>query len=137
MIDDIKKIKSGKKELREFGLTVGLILAILGGIALWRGKPIGPYLLVPGILLAAAGIFMPHILKPLQKIWMGLAIVIGFFVSRIILSILFFLVMTPIGVMLRLCGKDILDQRMEREKDSYWHRRGPEKKTKESYNNQY
>ncbi|KIX15639.1 hypothetical protein X474_03070 [Dethiosulfatarculus sandiegensis] len=68
------------------------------------------------------GLLLPRVLKPLYLVWMSLASVLGYFVSRIILTILYFLVITPIGLFMRLLGKDILDKKMD-SKQSYWHRR--------------
>jgi len=137
MWGELKHIKSGRKELREFGLTIGAILVILGGIAIWRGKSVYPYFLGFGIVFIAAGIMLPQILKLPQKLWMGFAVILGFFMSRIILAILFYAVITPIGIITRILGKDILDQRTDRSAGSYWKMRETATKTKESYQNQY
>ncbi|MBN1354104.1 MAG: hypothetical protein JW994_05515 [Candidatus Omnitrophica bacterium] len=136
MLEDIKNIKSTRKELREFGLTIGIFLVILGILAVWRGKAVYPYFLATGILFISLGLWAPPLLKPLQKIWMGFSIVIGFFVSRFILIVLFYTVITPMGLITRLMGKDILDQRIDRTRESYWHKRN-EIKDKKSYENQY
>jgi len=138
MFDDLKNIKSGRKELREFGLTIGIILVVLGGLVLWRGKrEFSPYLLSVGVTFITLGLTFPGILKPLQKVWMGFSVVMGFFVSRIILSVLFFLVISPIGLIARLLGKDLLDQRIDKSVGSYWKDRDEVNKSKESYENQY
>ena len=137
MFEEIKDIKSTRKELREFGLTIGIILVILGSVALWRGKEIYPYLLGIGALFIILGFTLSQVLKPLQKTWMSFSIIIGFFVSRIILFILFFAVLTPIGLITRLLGKDILDQGIDRTRQSYWHDRTSEIENKKSYENQY
>ena len=137
MWDEIREIKSGRKELHEFGLTIGAILVILGGVAVWRGKGVYPYFLGCGLVLIIAGIALPQILKWPQKIWMGFAVILGFFMSRLVLSILFYAVITPIGMIMRLFGKDILDQRIDKTATSYWKARDDARKTKESYLNQY
>ncbi|MFH0764738.1 MAG: SxtJ family membrane protein [Candidatus Omnitrophota bacterium] len=137
MWDEIKNIKSGKKELREFGLTIGIILVILGGIAAWRGKPVYPYFLSFGIAFIAAGIIMPAALRFPQVAWMTIAVIVGFFMNRLILSILFYTVITPIGIIMRILGKDVLDQRIDKSAPSYWKKRETTTKTKESYQNQY
>lgn len=137
MIDEIKNIKSGKKELREFGLTIGVILVVLGSIAAWRGRPLYPYFLGFGIVFIAAGILLPRILKFPQKAWMGFAVVLGFFMSHLILSILFYAVITPIGMMMRVFGKDVLDQKIDKSSGSYWKARDEAIKPEESYQNQY
>ena len=137
MLEELKNIKSGKKELREFGLTIGAILVILGGIAAWRGRPVYPYFLGFGIAFMAAGMLLPKALKFPQVAWMGFAVVLGFFSSRLVLSILFYAVITPIGIIMRVFGKDVLDQRIDRSAGSYWKMRETATKSKESYQNHY
>ncbi len=137
IIEDIGNIKSSRKELREFGITIGVVLLILSGLALWRGKASFPYFGIAGILFVVSGLVVPNILKPLQKIWMALAVVMGFFMSRLILTAIFYGVITPIGVLTRLFGNDVLDQRLCKEKSSYWRDRSTTIKDKESYENQY
>jgi len=137
MLDELRGIKSGPRELREFGVTIGAVLIVIGDIAMARGRASWPCLLSAGLLFAALGLLRPAVLKPFQKAWMALGIVIGFFVSRIILSALFYGVITPIGLMMKLFGKDILDQRIDKDRSSYWLARPVAVKPKESYENQY
>ena len=82
------------------------------------------------------GVVAPQVLKPLQKAWMAFSVIIGFFMSRLILAILFFGVITPIGLLMKLFRQDILGQRIEKSISSYWRER-PAAKAKESYENQY
>ncbi|MBL7157169.1 MAG: ECF transporter S component [Candidatus Omnitrophica bacterium] len=137
MFEEIKDIKSTRKELREFGLTIGVILVILGAVTLWRGKPTYPYFLGVGALFITLGLMLPGVLKPLQKVWMSFAVIMGFFVSRIILTILFYVVVTPTGVIVRILGKDILDQRIDKNRKTYWQERDAKTKDKVNYENQY
>ena len=137
MWDEIKNIKSNKKALREFGLTIGVILVILGTVALGRGKAAYPYLYITGASFIVLGLASPAILKPLQMAWMAVSIVIGFFMSRLLLSALFYGVVTPTGLVMKMLGKDILDERIEKGKASYWKLRSEEEKTKDSYEKQY
>jgi hypothetical protein len=137
MWNEFKEIKSGKKQLREFGLTIGIILVILGGIAVWRGKCAGIPLLTLGTVLIVLGLGAPEVLKVPQKLWMALAVVIGFFMSRLVLAVLFYAVITPIGIIMKLFGKDVLDERINKGAASYWTERPAGEKSKESYENQY
>jgi hypothetical protein len=137
MIEDIKKIKSGTKELREFGLVVGGVLMALGGLMFWRGRPLAPYFLVIGTVLVTLGFANPRILTPLQKAWMAFAVVMGFFMSKVVLFILFYGVVTPIGIIMKLLGKDILDERIDKKAASYWKELPKEMKPKESYEKQF
>jgi len=137
ILHEIKNIKSGKKELREFGLTIGTIFIILAGIAFWRGRTTYIYFGAPGIIFIGFGIFLPAVLKPLQKAWMALSLFIGFFMSRLVLMILFYFVMTPIGFAAKIFGKDLLDERIEKDKVSYWRDIELGNRTRQSYENQY
>lgn len=134
---EIKNIKSSHKELREFGLTIGAILVILGSLALWRGKCVYPYLLAAGAFFIVFGLLAPQSLKWLQIAWMAFGAVLGFFTSRIVLAILFYAVITPISFLTKILGKDILDERIDKARTSYWQERAMPKKDKSSYENQY
>ena len=120
VIEEIKKIESSPKKLREFGLLVGGVLCALGILLWWRGRYTYPYFLFSGILLVIAGAVVPRSLKSLQKAWMTLAILLGWVMTRVLLSVLFYLTLSPIGFVLRLTGKDLLDEKLEPKKQSYW-----------------
>jgi hypothetical protein len=137
IIEDIRNIKSGRSELRKFGITLGIVLGLLGGLFLWRGRDYYSYFFVFSAVFLLLGLILPILLKPIHKIWMTLAILLGWLITRIILSILFYLVVTPIGFLARLSGKTFLDLRFDKNADSYWN---PKKKTnheKEYYENQF
>lgn len=137
ILKEIRTIKSGRKELREFGTTIGIVLMLLAGMAFWRGRGSAPYFLIFGILSIAFGLVLPAALKPLQKVWMGFAVIMGFVMSRVILTVFFFGVLTPIGLAMKLFGKDLLGERVIKECPSYWHERSGAPKPRESYENQY
>lgn len=120
VIAEIKKIDSSVKKLREFGLVVGGVFAALGLLFLWRGKAHFPYFLYPGLALVVCGAVAPGILRLLQKAWMTLAVLMGWVMTRVILSVLFFLVVTPIAMILRITGKDLLDLRFPSQDASCW-----------------
>ncbi len=120
MLEDIKQLKTGPRELRKFGLLVGAVLAALGILALVRGRVYYPYLLAPGLALIVLGAAVPHALKHVYIAWMFLAIVLGFIVSNVILILFFFLIITPIGLAARLFGKDFLRLKLDRQAATYW-----------------
>lgn len=135
--DEIKKIDSGIKKLREFGFLVGGVLAALGLLFWWRGKGHFPYFLFPGVFLIVAGAVLPVILKPFQKIWMILAVLLGWVMTRVILTVLFFFAVTPIGIILRITGKDLLGLRLEPRRPSYWKPKPPDTHTPSDYERQF
>ncbi len=121
ILNELKNIKSTKKDLRNFGMLVGGVLLLLGAILFWYGKGSAPYILGTGALLFVSGVIFPGVLTPLQKVWMALAVVMGYVMTRVMLSLLFFIVMTPLAVGFRLAGKRPLDLKMDRTAKSYWH----------------
>ncbi len=118
--EEIKQLKTGTRELRNFGLLVGVVFAALGLLFWLRGKAHYPYFLVPSILLLLLGAAFPTALKYVYIAWMCLAIVLGFIVSSVILTLFFVLVITPIGLAARLFGKDFLRLKLDRRETTYW-----------------
>ncbi len=137
LIEEIRNISSEKSDLRKFGLTVGIVLGLLGGLLIWRGKDYYLYFLIISAALIFSGLLLPVILKPFQKIWMTLAVIMGWFMTRVILGILFYLVFTLTALLGRLFGKEFLDTKMDKSRPGYWHYRKPEKFSKSGYEKQF
>ena len=107
-------------EGRKFGFTVGAAFLVLAGLLyFWRHlETAGAVTGALGALLMVAGLALPARLGPVFRAWMGLAHAISKVTTPIFMGIVFFLVMTPIGLLMRLFGKRPL---MHRERDgSYW-----------------
>jgi hypothetical protein len=110
---------------RKFGVGVGSVLLLFATIAYWRGHLIlAPILAVPGGLLALGGLFFPTLLVPVERRWMAGATVIGNFNTRVLLTVAYYTLITPMGLVFRLLGRDPLD-RHPQTGDSYWTRRSP------------
>ena len=137
LIEEIKNIKSGKKDLRKFGITVGIVTGALALLFFWRQKESASWFLIISITLLFFGITLPFVLKPIQKIWMSLAVIIGWFVTRVILIILFYLVVTPLGLIARMFAKDSLGMRFDEGARTYWIPKDYTKIDKKSYENQF
>jgi hypothetical protein len=117
---DIKQLKTDTLTLRKFGLWVGGVFAVLGLFFLLRIKTYYPYFLWPGVALVLFGGLWPRALKWVYLGWMSAAFVLGFVVAHVILTLLFFLVFTPMGWVARLVGKDFLSLKLDRKAKSYW-----------------
>lgn len=133
---EMKKIESGPKQLREFGLVMGGFFLILAGIGWWRGKNFLPFLSIGGIFLILTYL-NPKLLKPLQKAWMAFAVIMGYFMTRIILTVLFFAALTPISLLARISGKKFLDLDFKKDQDTYWIQKPSEPYPKEHYERQF
>ncbi len=115
-----KKQQSDTQRLRKFGFVMAVALGLFGALFVWRGKPWGIYTLYAAGAFLTLGLVVPRILAPIEKGWMALARVLQTVMTAIILTLMFFLVMTPIGLFLRLTGKDLLGMKGDPEIDSYW-----------------
>jgi len=122
---DLSKLDLTEKSLKKFGYTVGAVLIALYAWFFYRNhyEVFRTVLLVLGFLLLLGGFLFPKQLKGAYKVWMGLAFVLGWLVSRIILTILFFLVITPVGLLAKLAGKKFVDADVNKDSKSYWIKR--------------
>ena len=120
IMNDIRGVEVSSKKLRDFGITFFVVFALIGGLLLHKGRGVGYLCIGLGFVFLLGGIFARSSLKVPYRLWMGFGAVLGFFMSRVILGILFYLVITPIGVGLRLLGKDLLNERWNPETGSYW-----------------
>jgi len=137
IIEEIKAIETAPKKIRQFGLTFLVVFACFGGLLLYKGNSLAYVSFGLGLLFFLLGTWGPGTLKWLFVVWMSLALVLGYFMSRLILSILFYLVLTPIGVVTRLLGKDFLNQRLDKEAGSYWIKKEKRPLDKERYKKLY
>jgi multisubunit Na+/H+ antiporter MnhG subunit len=135
--EELKHIKESKKDLRKFGLTVGLVLVIIAALLFYFEKSSAVYFALIGAILILTSFIYPRILKPLNKVWMGLAIVLGFIMSRIILTILFYLVLTPIALLAKLLGKKFMELKYDKTSETYWEKRKIKEKNKLDYERQF
>ena len=134
---EFKNIKETKKDLRKFGLTVGGVLLIISVLLFYFEKTSAIYFATIGGLLFVSGIAIPKILKPLNKIWMGLAIVLGFFMSRLILTVLFYIALTPISLVAKLVGKQFMILKYDKSAKTYWEKRKIIQKKQIDYERQF
>jgi hypothetical protein len=100
------------REERAFGRSVGAVMAGIAALQLWRGRPSTAIAVaVIAVTLAVAGTFAPAVLVVPNRWWMRLARVLGWINSRVLLTVFFFLVITPAGLLMRLVGRDPLERR--------------------------
>ncbi|MBX3179801.1 MAG: hypothetical protein KF886_20800 [Candidatus Hydrogenedentes bacterium] len=129
LLQDLREIKSSKKELRDFAIVIAVALMLIGGYLAWRGHfyaafPIAAALLLAPVLFDA--LFKTNtaaVLIPLQKTWMAIAILLGHVISRIILGLFFFGVFTAIRALNTIIGKPLLDTAWKGDRETYWIKR--------------
>ena len=137
MLAEINNLKSEKSDLRKFGMAVGLVFVLIAGVLFWNEKSSFKVLLGIGLFLFASGVVLPFILKPVYWVWMVFAILLGWFMTRVILSLLFYVVLTPMGLILRLSGKRFLDLKWGENQETYWNYREVKSADQINYDKQF
>ena len=127
-MDDIK-ISSN----RSFGIVFFVVFLLIALYPLTHGGEIRIWSLIISILFLILGLLNSKILAPLNKIWFKFGILLGRIVSPLIMGIIFFLVVTPVGLIMRILGKDVLNLKFNTNK-SYWiEKTGPKSKMKNQF----
>jgi hypothetical protein len=118
--DEYHKLDRSPRALRRFGVIVGAALLVAGTLLfLGDRKAGGPFLSIGTLLLVLAA-FAPPVLRYVYRPWMTVAFAMSWLVTRVILTLLFFLVVTPIGLLQRLCGKHALELHFKNAESTYW-----------------
>ena len=99
-------------EGRKFGLTVGIAFLLLGAVSRWRGHDVVPIVLWSlGVSLTLGGLLVPSLLGPVYRAWMQLALLLSKVTTPIFMGAVYFLVITPMGALMRLAGRNPLRHR--------------------------
>jgi hypothetical protein len=122
---------------RSFGLVLAGFFALLGGLGLWRGSERWPLWLGLAVVALALALGAPRLLAPANRVWTKFGLLLHAVVSPVMLGVIFYLCIAPIGFLMRLRGKDPLRLRYEPEADSYWIKRSPQGPQPESFKNQF
>jgi hypothetical protein len=114
--------------LRHFGLTIGSAFAVLGALALWRHRGAGWVFVIAAGLSILLGALVPKTLRYVYEAWMAVARILSWFTTRLLLTLVFFLGVTPLGLLQRLFGKRPIDLRFRSDDATYWTQRPAEPK---------
>lgn len=125
------KIKIGSN--RSFGIVFFIVFFIISLFPLLKGNDIRIWSLLVSLIFLVLGLINSNILSPLNKLWFKFGILLGNFISPIVMGLVFFLVVTPTGLFMRLIGKDLLNLNKKNVK-SYWiDKTGPKSKMKNQF----
>jgi hypothetical protein len=133
MFNELNKKRTDRKELRKFGITLFIALGIFGGLVLWRRGEAGLVFWGIGLVLLTVGLGRPEILAPIYKAWMTGALFMGFVMTHFILALMYYLVLSPVGFVMRGLGHDPLRLKFDRDAESYWAQKEQKEFTKERY----
>jgi hypothetical protein len=109
-----------RRALRKFGLVMAAALGVVGSVLAWRSRAGAPYVWGVAGLFLTVGLIRPLWLDSIEAAWMKLAEVLGAAMSRVILTLAFVLVITPLGLVRRVFGTDTLGLRPDPTMETYW-----------------
>jgi Saxitoxin biosynthesis operon protein SxtJ len=131
--DEVVKISSE----RSFGLAFAGFFALLGALSFYQGGTRWHYWLPLAVLFALLGYAAPGVLAPLNRLWAKFGLLLHLVVSPLLLGVLFYVCITPIGFLMRLTGKDPMRRSFEPAANSYWIVRKPPGPAPETFKNQF
>jgi hypothetical protein len=105
---------------RSFGLVFAAVFAHLSAYWAWRHKEWWPYTLALSAVFLVLALTRPALLAPLNKLWTKLGLLLGAIVAPVVMGVVYFAVVTPLGLLARLLGKDFLNLRRDPAAGSYW-----------------
>ena len=108
---------------RSFGLLFFVVFLILALWPLKNGSNINLYFIVVSAIFLILGLINSKLLFPLNKSWIKLGEILGMIIAPIVMALVYFVILTPISLIVRLFGKDLLGLRFLKEKESYWVKR--------------
>ena len=121
------KIRIGSN--RNFGLVFFFVFLIVSLLPLLKEEPFRIWSIVISIIFLILGLMNSKLLTPLNKLWFKFGLFLGSIVSPIVMGFVFFLVITPIGFVMKIMGKDLLNKKKDDDKKSYWINRSKTKST--------
>ena len=127
-MDDIK-ISSN----RSFGIVFFIVFLLIALYPILKDNDLRIWSLVISFVFLILGLINSKILTPLNRLWFKFGLLLGKFISPLIMGIIFFVVVTPIGIIMRLLKKDLLNLRYNK-KETYWiNKTGPKSKMKNQF----
>ena len=116
----MEKLDLSKKNLKKYGITMAVACIIIAALLSFKHRHVVVTPCVIGLVFFLVAVTVPAVLKPVYIVWMRLAFVLGWCNTRLILILLFYLMLTPLGLLLKLFGADFLERKIKKEEASYW-----------------
>ena len=119
---------------RSFGLVFFAFFLIIAIYPLTSGGELKYWSIILSLIFLILGILKSKILTPLNKLWFKFGLLLGSIISPIVMGIVFFIVITPIALIMRILGKDLLNLKRKNKNNTYWiEKTGPKSKMKNQF----
>ena len=124
-----KKSKIKISSNKSFGVVFFIVFLIISLWPLLNNNPLRLWSIIVAIIFLILGLTNSKLLTPLNKLWFKFGILLSRIVSPIVLGFIFFAIVTPTGIIMRVLGKDLLNKKFDNKKKSYWINRDKVKST--------
>ena len=118
---------------RSFGIVFFIVFLLIGIYPIINSEGIRVWSVIISLIFLVLGLLNSKVLIPLNKIWFKFGILLGKIISPIIMGIIFFFVVTPIGLIMRILGKDLLNLKYNNNKTYWIEKNGPKSKMKNQF----
>ena len=108
---------------RNFGLVFFIVFLIVSIWPLTYDEPVRIWSAIISSIFLILGLMNSKLLTPLNKLWFKFGMILGAIVSPVVMGVVFFLVVTPIGLIMKIMGKDLLNKKYDKKKRTYWIKR--------------
>ena len=108
---------------KSFGLLFFVVFLIIGLWPLKNGESLNFYFIIASVIFLILGLLNSKLLSPLNKSWIKLGEILGIIIAPIVMAFVYFVILTPISIIVRVFGKDLLGLKFLKEKDTYWIKR--------------
>ena len=105
---------------RSFGLLFFIVFLIIGLWPLKNGESFNYYFIIISLIFLILGIINSPLLTPLNKLWVKFGEILGLVIAPIVMAIVYFIILTPISLIVRMFGKDLLGVNFSKKVNSYW-----------------
>ncbi len=119
--------------IRSFGIVFFIVFLIISIYPLLNDENIRIWSLIVSVIFLILGLLKSKLLSPLNYIWYKFGLLLGKIISPLVLIIIFFIVVTPIGILMRILGKDLLNLKYSNQKTYWVEKTGPKSKMKNQF----
>ena len=105
---------------KSFGLLFFVVFLIIGLWPLKNSENLNFYFITISIIFLILGLINSKLLSPLNKSWIKLGEILGIIIAPIVMALVYFVILTPVSLIVRIFGKDLLSLKLLKEKETYW-----------------
>ena len=108
---------------RSFGLLFFVVFLIIGLWPIKNGENLNIYFLTASVIFLLLGLINSKLLSPLNKLWIKFGEILGIIIAPLVMALVYFVILTPVSLIVRIFGKDLLGLKFLKEKETYWIKR--------------